>query len=144
MASRDTTTATKLSVMITFLFGTISNYRPDAPSPSVVPLQILSLLSLSSFLRCPIVPGFLGIYVSRYIECSVRRCPPANTPTFYPVFVFLSCAETNLEDAFPATPSSFRHIFLTLTNSLQTLSLSIDNSIRYCSRYLAVAAMRVG
>lgn len=68
----------KLSITITFLFGTISNYRPDAPSPSIVPLQILSLLSLSSFLHCPIVPGFLGIYVSRYIECSVHRCPPVN------------------------------------------------------------------
>ena len=102
------------SVTFTFLFGIYFQLSFRRPSPSVVPLRPLFLVSVSSLLRYRIVPVFLGIYVSWYIECSGRRYPPANTSTFYPVFVFLSCAETTLADAYQPPRSPFVTDFLYL------------------------------
>jgi len=90
--------------LISTLYFQFSSRRP---SPRVVPPRTLSLVPLSSLLRYLTVPGSPGIYVYWYIVCSGRRYPLVNTTTFYPVIVFLSCAETTLVGASQPPRSPF-------------------------------------
>jgi len=97
----------ELSFLITVIY---SSSRPPQQS-----------LSLSLLWHYPIVPG---IYVSRYIECSVRRCPPANTPTFNPVTVFL-CVPKITSKMLPSHSESLSsHLF-----DANKLSLSLSLSL---------------
>jgi len=96
-----------VSVTITFFFG-ISLFPILVPNLRVVPLWPLFLVFVLSLLRYLTVPESPGIYVSWYIMCSGHGYyPPANTSTFYSVFMFLSCAETTLEDAYQPLRSPF-------------------------------------
>ena len=88
------------------------------------------LLSLSLLWCYPIVPG---IYVSRYIECSIRRCPPANTLMFNPIICVPLCAETTLEDAYQPLQVPFITIILRTKHELVTSEL--------CSNAIALTTL---
>ena len=100
-------------------------------SPRVLSDSILHSLP-SSFLYITSSVSH-GIYDSWYIRCSVRRCPSANTLTFYPVICVPLVCRNYPRGRLPATAITFRHIFLTRTNSL---SLSIFLSLSSPPRHL--------
>ena len=58
-----------------------------------------------------------GIYESWYIRCSVRRYPPANTSTFYPVICVPLVCRNYPRGRLPATAITFRHMRSTVVNT---------------------------
>ena len=117
-------------IVVRCLEGGCNDYIPPTYRPDFrrVPMRIIGLSPTRSlsFLRylplLVVVPSHETIYVSWYVERPFVDCPSSEYHYVLPrLLVFLSCAETTLEDAYQPLRAAF------VTNTFQQDSLNTEN-----------------
>jgi len=117
----------RAGVTNTFLIWIHFLFQIPVPTLRVCASVLLGhLLSMSLLWRYPTVPG---IYVSRYIECSSRRFPPANTIRLTPSSVFLCVTQLPSKTLTSHSETLTSHLFDGYKLSL-SISLNLSLSLR--------------